>query len=446
MKRSKSRKFKVITLGCKVNQFESEALAKQLEDSDWITAGADEPADVCIVNTCTVTQKASMQSRQSIRQAVRANPCAKIVVTGCYATSDPDTIAGIEGVTTIADQMQKFELAEKILAGNLSQEPADRKKIRNRPFEHLPALGLGSRSRPFLKIQDGCDAFCTYCIVPHTRGSSRSMPLENVIQSLDEIHRSGYCETVLTGIHLGRWGLDLQPSSDLVSLLGQIRNHTSIERLRLSSIEPAEVTDDLIQFVCKSQNGPARICPHFHVPLQSGDDEILTRMHRPYDRKLFGDKIRHIHRALPDAAIGTDVLVGFPGESDLAFRQTYDLVADLPITYMHVFPFSPRKGTPAYHYPDPVSPDLVKVRCQMLRELGLIKKSEYYNKFNNKKLEVLIEGKPDARTGGKKGMSENYIPVLLSDASLPANRIAEVRIERVTEDLRVMGQPVDVCQ
>lgn len=435
-------KFKVITLGCKVNQFESEAMARQLEDSDWISAGADESADVCIVNTCTVTQKASMQSRQSIRQAVRANPCAKIVVTGCYATSDPDTIAGIEGVTSIADQEQKFNLAEKILAGNLSEEPADRKKNPNRPFEHLPALGLGSRSRPFLKIQDGCDAFCTYCIVPHTRGSSRSMPLENVIQSLEEIQRSGYCETVLTGIHLGRWGLDLQPAADLVSLLREIRNRSSVERLRLSSIEPAEVTDHLIQFVRKAQNGPARICPHFHIPLQSGDDEILSRMHRPYDRRLFRNKIQQIHSALPHAAIGTDVLVGFPGESDRAFRQTYELIADLPITYMHVFPFSPRKGTPAYHYPDHISPDLVKERCQKLRELGFIKKSIFYNKFNHEKLEVLIEGKPDAPTGGKKGMSANYIPVLLSGESLPPNRIAKVRIESVTEDLRVMGQPL----
>ena len=435
-------KFKVITLGCKVNQFESESLAKQLEDCNWIAAEVDETADVCIVNTCTVTQKASMQSRQSIRQAVRANPCAKIVVTGCYATSDPETIAEIEGVTTIADQQQKFGLADKIVAGNLSEVPAGRSKNRNRPFEHLPALGLGSRSRPFLKIQDGCDAFCTYCIVPHTRGSSRSMPSENVIQSLAEIHRSGYCETVLTGIHLGRWGLDLQPASDLVSLLTEIRKRPSVERLRLSSIEPVEVTDDLIQLVRRAQNGPTRICPHFHIPLQSGDDEILSRMHRPYDRRLFRDKIRLIRSALPHAAIGTDVLVGFPGESDQAFQRTYDLIADLPITYMHVFPFSPRKGTPAYHYPDRVSPDLVKERSQKLRELGLIKKSIFYNKFNHQKLEVLIEGKPDVRTGGKKGMSENYIPVLLSGESLPPNRIAEVRIEGVTEDLKVMGRPL----
>jgi len=436
------KKFKVITLGCKVNQFESESLAKHLQDSNWVPAGADDSADICIINTCTVTQKASMQSRQSIRQAVRANPCAKIIVTGCYADSDPDAIAKIGGVTTIADQKEKFDLPQIILTGDLTQQPARQPRIRQRPFEQLPALGLGNRSRPFLKIQDGCDAFCTYCIVPHIRGENRSMPMNNVMDSLDEIHRSGYRETVLTGIHLGRWGFDLEPATDLVSLIREIRRRKSVERVRLSSIEPGEVTDELIRTVREAQTGPGRICPHFHIPLQSGDNEILERMHRPYDRSQFHNKIDKIHQSIPNAAIGTDVLIGFPGESERAFRNTCDLIAALPITYLHVFPFSPRRGTPAYHYPNPVPPHVIKERCKQLRDIGLQKKSVFYNKFNNKLLEVVIEGKPESKNVGKKGMSENYIPVVLSGPAQPPNQIKKVVVERVSEDLTVLGRPV----
>ena len=434
--------FKIATLGCKVNQFESEAIARRLQDSDWAMAGEDEAADICIINTCTVTGKASMQSRQTIRQAVRANPCAKIIVTGCYAESEPDVLNSIKGVSEVVSQGRKFSLPDRILSGALEQAceiQADNDKT---GFEHPPALGMGSRSRPFLKIQDGCDAYCSYCIVPYTRGSSRSMPLEDVFSCLSEIHRSGYAETVLTGIHLGRWGQDLVPRIDLLALLQEIRSRKSVDRVRLSSIEPAELSDELIRHVREARTGAGRICPHFHIPLQSGDDGVLERMRRPYTRRIFAERITRIHRALPDAAIGTDVLVGFPGESDAAFQQTFDLVAELPITYLHVFPFSARRKTPAYNFKNKVPNSIIKDRCKELRLLGKHKKSVFYNQFIDKTLEVLIEGRSDDPDCGRKGMSANYIPVVLGRGALPPNKVATVQVECVTEDLTVIGNAV----
>ncbi len=435
-------KFTITTLGCKVNQYESEALAQKLsDDGQWVISRDKEIADLCIINTCTVTQKASMQSRQAIRQAIRSHPKARIIVTGCYAQTEPDEINKIKGVHHVIGHFDKHKLPDMILAGkeNILPSPDLEQKIHH--FNPMPSVGLGYRTRPFLKIQDGCNDFCTYCIVPYARGPSRSLPPERVLDNINKIHQAGYHEVVLTGIHLGNYGIDLgKRKADLLDLLNRIRKTCTIDRVRLSSIEPFELTEDIIKFVAQSGSGPAKICHHFHIPLQSGDDFILKKMHRPYSRSFFIDLVEKIHKLLPDCAIGVDTLIGFPGESDRAFENTYSLIEQLPVSYLHVFPFSPRKGTPAYSYPDKVNSNVIRERCQKMRTLGKLKRNVFYNKFKGKTLEILIEGKQKKSTNLLKGITSNYIPVLVKGEDKLKNTMANVTIDEVNDNSQVFGK------
>ena len=434
-------KFSITTLGCKVNQFESEALAQKLsDDGQWVMLRDKEIADLCIINTCTVTQKASMQSRQAIRQAVRSHPKALIIATGCYAQTEPDEIKKIKGVHHVIGHFDKHKIPDMILAGkeNILPSPVLKNKLHH--FNSMPSAVLGYRTRPFLKIQDGCNAFCTYCIVPYARGPGRSLPPEQVLDNINKIHQAGYHEVVLTGINLGNYGIDLgKRESGLFDLLKRIRKSCTIDRVRLSSIEPRELTEDIIKCVAKSGSGPGKICHHFHIPLQSGDDFILKRMHRPYSRSFFIDLVEKIHMRLPDAAIGVDTLIGFPGESDRAFENTYSLIEQLPVSYLHVFPFSPRRGTPAYAYPERVDSLVIKKRCQKMRTLGKHKRSVFYNKFKGKILEILIEGKQKKSTNLLKGITSNYIPVLVKGADSLKNTMANVTINEVNDNNQVFG-------
>ena len=434
-------KFSITTLGCKVNQFESEALAQKLsDDGQWVMLRDKEIADLCIINTCTVTQKASMQSRQAIRQAVRSHPKALIIATGCYAQTEPDEIKKIKGVHHVIGHFDKHKIPDMILAGkeNILPSPVLKNKLHH--FNSMPSAVLGYRTRPFLKIQVGCNAFCTYCIVPYARGPGRSLPPEQVLDNINKIHQAGYHEVVLTGINLGNYGIDLgKRESGLFDLLKRIRKSCTIDRVRLSSIEPRELTEDIIKCVAKSGSGPGKICHHFHIPLQSGDDFILKRMHRPYSRSFFIDLVEKIHMRLPDAAIGVDTLIGFPGESDRAFENTYSLIEQLPVSYLHVFPFSPRRGTPAYAYPERVDSLVIKKRCQKMRTLGKHKRSVFYNKFKGKILEILIEGKQKKSTNLLKGITSNYIPVLVKGADSLKNTMANVTINEVNDNNQVFG-------
>jgi len=442
-------KFTITTLGCKVNQFESEAIAQHLKDSSsnddpWILTQNNEEADLCIVNTCTVTQKASMQSRQAIRRFIRSNPKARIIATGCYAQTEPDEIKKIKGVHQIIGHFDKHKIPDMILAGKINILPSPVLKHKLHHFNSIPSAGLGYRTRPFLKIQDGCNAFCTYCIVPYARGPSRSLPPEQVLDNINIIHQAGYLEVVLTGIHLGNYGIDLgKRKTGLLDLLNLIRESCTIDRVRLSSIEPCELTEDIIKFVAQSDSrsgsGQAKICHHFHIPLQSGDDFILKRMHRPYSRSFFIDLVENIHTQLPDSAIGVDTLIGFPGESDEAFENTYSLIEQLPVSYLHVFPFSARKGTPAYSYPDKVNSNVIKERCHKMRTLGKLKRSVFYNTFKGKTLEILIEGKQKKSTKLLKGITSNYIPVLVKGEDKLKNTMANVTIDEVNDNNQVFG-------
>ena len=404
-------------------------MAHQLKNSGWHPAHPKQKADLCIINTCTVTQKASMQSRQAVRQAIRSNPGACIVVTGCYAQTEPNEIDKINGVHHIIGHADKSKIPEMVLSKE--QAPCPRRVWKNiffeSNFEQTPAATSGNRTRPFLKIQDGCDSFCTYCIVPYARGRSRSMPIKNVLENIKQFQRAGFHEVVLTGVHLGAYGLDLSQKTGLAELLHRIGDTHPIDRVRLSSIEPHELTDELIQLVANADI----FCHHFHLPLQSGDDSILKKMHRPYTRSLFRNLIVKINELLPDAAIGVDTLIGFPGETEKAFENTYSLIHELPVTYLHVFPFSARNGTPASKYPQQVDSKTIKARCKKMRSLGLEKKNAFYRKFIGKSVEILIEDKRDRSTGLLKGISSNYIPVYVTGKNNFKNTLVHAKIDEV---------------
>lgn len=440
--------FRIATLGCKVNQCESDALARHLEADGGLESREkdDDRLDVCIINTCTVTHKAAMQSRQAIRQAIRRHPRARIIVTGCYAQTEPEVIAGIPGVDSVVGHSHKFDLP-----GLMPAQAAPKGSQPSRlwspareatEFAHLPVSAFGARTRPFLRIQDGCDAFCTYCIVPHARGPSRSMPADMVAEQLSALGREGFREVVLTGIHVGAYGQDHSPATTFAHLLKGISAAGAVDQIRLSSIEPAELSSEIVAVVASSQGqARGRICPHFHIPLQSGDDEILARMHRPYTGDLFDDVVATIAEKLPQAAIGADTLIGFPGESEAAFENTYRRIERLPITYLHVFPFSPRKGTPAYHFKERVPEGVVKARCQRMRDLGQAKKRAFFEGLVGGRVSVLVEGGSATGDGGVKGMTGNYVPVQIQSSGRPpaVNTFVEVELTAVTKDLRVVG-------
>lgn len=437
--RQPATRFTITTLGCKVNQYESDAIAQYLKNSGWSSTQPTEKADWCIINTCTVTQKAAMQSRQAARQAVRNNPGARIIVTGCYAQIESDEIKKIEGVHAIIGHADKHKIPEMIIsAGKKDQQyPVCivRDILHEPDFHQIPVTAFGTRTRPFLKIQDGCDTFCSYCIVPYARGPSRSMATADVLKNINKLQQAGYHEVVLTGVHLGAYGLDLAPRTDIYTLLARIQTSSTIDRVRLSSIEPLELTSDIIKLVADSE----RFCHHFHIPLQSGNDRILKMMNRPYSSSFFRDLIFQIRESIPDAAIGIDILIGFPGETEAAFENTYVLIKELPITYLHVFPFSARAGTPASRYPHQVPATIIKTRSEKMRWLGSHKKQDFYHKFIGQDVEVLIEGQPNAATGLSKGLTSNYIPVFTDSKNDLENSLVEVRIDKIFNNNSLFG-------
>lgn len=431
--------FFITTLGCKVNQYESEAISQCLTEAGWAQAPFEGGAHLCIINTCTVTGKASMQSRQAIRQVIRNNPESFVIVTGCYAQTEAEEIRKIDGVGSVVGHTDKHKIPAAVLATAVRSLPdLDRgEACTEKKFRNMPVVVRGKRSRPFLKIQDGCDSFCTYCIVPYTRGRSRSMLEDDVLSNLKQLTAAGYREAVLTGIHVGCYGLDLNPETSLQALFERIEREEAIERLRLSSIEPTELTDGIVDLVAAS----SRFCDHFHIPLQSGDDGILKRMHRPYDSTLFRNLLKRIHAKIPSAAIGVDTLIGFPGETQEAFENTYNLIKSLPVTYLHVFPFSPRKGTPASTYTDQVPGHILKERCARMRTLGLAKKRAFFERQLGKEADVLFEGKRDSSTGLLKGISGNYVTVLAEGKDALKNTVCKVTLTELHNDNAVIGVP-----
>lgn len=419
------------TLGCKVNQCDSAALAESLQAANFSLVPFSAYADAYIINTCTVTAFADFQARQLIRRALRTNPRARIIVTGCYAQTQAELLAAIDGVTFVVGNDQKHKIA-----GLLSHPLSDRPRIfvgdifLQKQFPSAPPSRLAGRTRAFFKIQDGCNAFCSYCIVPFARGKSRSLPVPDVLKGAQNFTLQNYREIVLTGIHLGYYGHDLQPRTDLSQTLERLLPQNPKTRFRLSSIEPNEISDDLLHLFGRFDN----LCPHLHIPLQSGDDSILKMMKRSYDTALYRALIENVARTVVDIAVGIDVMVGFPGEGEEEFGHTRRLLEELPVAYLHVFPYSERPGTAALAIHPKVPEKIKKERAAILREVGVKKKEAFARRFLGKTLPVLVEQTRDKKTGLAKGFSHNYLPVLLdkSPASL-VNTLVRVKIEKVQE-------------
>jgi threonylcarbamoyladenosine tRNA methylthiotransferase MtaB len=463
-----AKRFRIITLGCKVNQFESACLRGALLHAGWREVLKEGYADVNIVNSCIVTQRAACQTRQAIRKVIKGSPSATTAVIGCYAQVFPEELSGIEGVSLVAGNTMKGWLPEilldphtpcNLLSNNPPLIPALPPNTPHKspleggirgvlgegtegisrthstfhddmPFEAFSAEMFSGRTRSFLKIQDGCDSFCSYCIVPFARGRLRSLPPLTAISMLRSFADKGYKEVVLTGIHLGKYGADFSDRTNLYELLKLIKKESLPLRIRLSSLEPKEIERDLIDMVASEP----WLCRHFHIPLQSGDDLILKRMNRKYTSREFAALIRRIQDRSPLAAIGVDVMAGFPGEDDRAFRNTFDLLTDLPISYLHVFPFSPRKGTSASALSGRVNEKEIKKRTDSLRALGAEKRQAFYASCLEKEFQVLAEGWKSKERGFIKGFSDTYLPVCFPSTRLLKNDFVTVVIKKVEKN------------
>ena len=415
----------VVTLGCKVNQCESEAIAGAMEQEGWKVVPFGPDCDCIIVNTCAVTARAQADSRRWIYRARRVMPQGLLLATGCFPQIDPQGVM-VLGVDGIAGNQEKGcipEIVEAIREGKRPViEVGDIAEAGQMP--DLQGNHFYRRTRAFLKIQDGCNAGCSYCIVPRARGRSRSLPPASVLASLKRQKAAGYEEAVLAGIHLGAYGLDLEPKTTLLELLERIEEAETPGRIRLSSLEPQEAIAELVNRVSASR----KVCPHLHLPLQSGAEEILKRMRRPYTGAFFRDLVLGISEKIPEAAIGVDVMVGFPGEDEEAFGETYDLLQGLPISYLHCFPFSPRPGTPAATMTGQVGERTKKGRVQLLRDLGRTKRKAFYSRFVDKPLAFLIEHR--RMQGMLRGISSNYIFCLLEGGDeLMGREVEAVLIE-----------------
>ena len=437
--------FHVVTLGCKVNQCESASLTLQLNQAGYRLTTDAARADIFIINTCTVTSRAAMQSRQAVRRLLRLQPRARVLVTGCSVQTDPRAFQSISGVTHVVGHLEKESIPEILKGGKspaaiLKWPEVDRLPPLTHPlvdlkFSSTPDQG---RTRAFFKIQDGCNSFCTYCIVPHARGRSRSLPLESVLAGLADYAARGYREVVLTGIHLGQWGRDLAPPSRIETLLDHIEKQHALEQIRLSSIEPNELSDGVIGRVA----GGGGFARHFHIPLQSGDDGVLRRMGRPYTRAYFRQLIGRIQAALPDAGIGVDVMVGFPGEDPQAFEQTVSLLEALPVTYLHVFPFSPRPGTPAHDFDHQVPPRESKRRATRLRELGRSKQRRFLEGLVGRTVDVLVTGSSARDPQTMEGLTSNYATISFPGTPRLRNRRLRINVLELDGNHQLIGKRV----
>jgi threonylcarbamoyladenosine tRNA methylthiotransferase MtaB len=414
------------TLGCKINQYETDLMRRDVLSSGSTLVPFDAEADVYVINTCSVTAKSDYQCRQAIRSAVRRGQGAKVVVTGCYAETRPDEIKKIPGVDLIIGNRDKRRVGQFVN----SLVPATCESSCQAPDDVRTLTVPGARTRGFLKIQDGCDNRCSYCIVPSARGGSRSVGPADVLQEFESLVHEGYPEIVLSGIHIGVYGLDLPPRSDLTNLLKMLLAKRGTARVRLSSIEPREITDGIIELLGSG------LCRHLHIPLQSGDGSILKAMGRDYSPAFYLNLLRRIADRVPGVALGADVMVGFPGEGEREFRNTFRLIEGSPLTHLHVFSFSPRPGTPAAEMIGQVPETVKKERNEKLRELGNRKNLDFRKKFLGLELEVVLEGKADAVRGCLNGLTDNYIRVTIT-ASSPdyAGRKVKVRIIDVSVNL-----------
>lgn len=414
------------TLGCKLNFSETSTIGKILKEAGVRTARKGEVADICIVNTCSVTEVADKKCRQAIHRLAKENPGAFIVVTGCYAQLKPGHVADIEGVDLVLGAEQKGDLI-KYLGDMQKREHGEAVTTASKDIRKFsPSCERGDRTRYFLKVQDGCDYFCSYCTIPFARGRSRNGSIADIVKQAEEVAAEGGKEIVITGVNTGDFGKSTGENFfDLVKALDEVEG---IERYRISSIEPNLLTDEIIEFVSKSK----RFMPHFHIPLQSGCDEVLKLMRRRYDTALFAEKIQKIKSLMPDAFIGVDVIVGTRGETEEYFEKAYQFIKGLDVTQLHVFSYSERPGTQALKIDHVVSPDEKHERSQRLLAISDEKTKAFYRKHIGREMKVLMEHSKEGVP--MHGFTDNYIRVELKRDNELDNRIVTVRLEGFNED------------
>ncbi|MBG9792610.1 30S ribosomal protein S12 methylthiotransferase [Paenibacillus dendritiformis] len=417
------------TLGCKVNFYDTEAIWQLFKQEGYEQVDFEATADVYLINTCTVTNTGDKKSRQIIRRAVRRNPDAIIAVTGCYAQTSPAEILDIPGVDLVIGTQDRDKLMDYIAQLQAERQPinAVRNIMKTRAFEELDVPDFAERTRAFLKIQEGCNNFCTFCIIPWSRGLSRSRDPQSVLNQARQLVAAGYKEIVLTGIHTGGYGDDLE-NYDLTDLLWDLDRIEGLERVRISSIEASQIDDRMIDVLNRS----SKMCRHLHIPLQAGNNEVLKRMRRKYTVEEFGDKIARIREAMPNVAITTDVIVGFPGETDEQFREGYEFMKRVGFSEMHVFPYSKRTGTPAARMEDQVDEEVKHARVHDLIDLSEQMQLAYAEKFVGQVLDVIPErdykGAPG--TGQVMGYSDNYLQIVFDGDESLIGRLCRVKVTK----------------
>jgi len=435
-----------ITLGCKVNQYETQALREAIISSGYEEASLNVPVDLCVINTCTVTATSDDKSRHQIRKVVRNNPDATVIVTGCYAESDAETIKKIDGVGYVFEKGKEDKIIEFVKNGFVSdnnsvpvssniRDPRTKKLRRNESAFDLKVSKFDGHTRAFLKIEDGCDIFCSYCIIPYVRGKVISKKIDDILFEAEQLVSNGYKEIVLTGIHLGAYGKETGYQLNIIDVLRELQTLPGLARIRLSSIEVNEVTDDLIDLIA----GSDKVCSHFHLPLQSGDDYILKRMNRKYNAAQYLKTVEKIKERLELPSISTDVLVGFPGEKRTHFENTMRLCKQAGFSRAHIFPYSPREDTPAAKMPDHCKPSEIKERKKELEFLAAETSQRYKNLFVGRDISILVEKARDKKTGKLCGYSGRYIKVFFDGHDDLMNEIVDVHVESVLPQ-SVMGK------
>ncbi len=410
------------TLGCKLNYAETASLERQFTDRGFDVVPFSDPSDVCIINTCTVTERADREARQIVRRALRRSPNAFIAVVGCYAQLDPETIASIDGVDIVLGASEKFRMFD--FAGSFQKYSSP--KVFVSPIATVndfgPAFsgGVDDRTRAFLKVQDGCDYTCAFCTIPLARGESRSQSIDACVSQARQLVEMGYKEIVLTGVNVGDFGK--KDGRSLLQLLKRLNSVDGIERIRVSSIEPNLLNDELIDFWLGSE----KICDHFHIPLQNGTNEILRAMRRRYTSEDYQKLILNIREKSPDAGIGIDVIVGFPGETEQLFEKNFKVIHELPVSYLHVFTYSERPNTPSIDFPGRIEPRVRYTHSDKLRILGQMKRSAFYHSQKDSIRPVLIEGTIEGNM--LSGYTDNYVRVRVPYHPSLENSVAMVRI------------------
>lgn len=424
------KKVAFYTLGCKVNQYETEAMLELFEKDGYEQVNSEEYADVYVINTCTVTHMSDRKSRQYIRRVKKKNPDAIIAVVGCYSQVSPEEILDIEEVNLVMGTNDRRKIVEEIRKIDASKKVSTVDDIMKvKAFEEIEISQTNGKTRAFMKIQDGCDRFCTYCIIPYARGRVRSRDIDSIVDEVKKLAKNGYKEVVLTGIHVASYGKDLKDKDiKLLDVIKQINEIEAIERIRLSSVEPILFTDEFVNEVLKME----KVCPHYHLSLQSGCDETLKRMNRRYTTSEYKTIVDRLRDKMPNVAITTDVIVGFPGETNEEFKQTYEFLKDIELSQMHVFKYSPRKGTPAATMENQIDPQMKHFRSEKLLNLSKENFSKFATKFIGSELNVLFEQNIE---GNKfEGLTSNYIRVVVESDKNIQGQILKVKINDVKDE------------